>query len=225
MPAKSTGKAPKTPAPSPSAVSLDVFNARREPVGKVHLAGPLFSTPLNKALIHEAVVMQQASMRQGSADTKGRGEVSGSGKKPWKQKGTGRARAGSIRSPLWRGGGTVFGPTPRSYAYAFPRKKSRAALASAMSAKVTQGDVMILDRLTLSEPKTRAMVGLLETLGVDGSVLIVHHDESGAVPRASANLQRVTVIDPQRLNVYDVLAHRHIILVQSDLQILGEMWS
>ena len=215
----------KVSATSKEAVSLDVINVKRETVGKVRLTGRLFSTPINASLIHEAVVMQQASMRQGTANTKGRGEVSGTGKKPWKQKGTGRARAGSIRSPLWRGGGTVFGPTPRSYAYAFPRKKARAALASAMSAKVTQGDVMILDRLTLPEPKTKAMAGLLKTLGVEGNVLIVHHDESGVVPRASANLRRVTVIDPQRLNLYDVLAHRHIILVQSDLQALGEMWS
>lgn len=204
---------------------FDVLNMNRETVGRVDLSSGLFATRPNAALIHEAVVMQQASQRQGSADTKGRAEVSGSGRKPWKQKGTGRARAGSIRSPLWRGGGTVFGPTPRGYGYAFPRKKARAALAGALSAKAGQGDLVVLDALSLAEPKTKAMVGVLDRLGLDGSVLIVHRDESGALARASRNLQRVTLVDVPGLNVYDVLAHRHILLVQSDLQRIGEVWS
>ncbi len=204
---------------------FDVLNMNRETVGRVDLSSGLFATRPNAALIHEAVVMQQASQRQGSADTKGRAEVSGSGRKPWKQKGTGRARAGSIRSPLWRGGGTVFGPTPRGYGYAFPRKKARAALAGALSAKAGQGDLVVLDALSLAEPKTKAMVGVLDRLGLDGSVLIVHRDESGTLARASRNLQRVTLVDVPGLNVYDVLAHRHILLVQSDLQRIGEVWS
>lgn len=202
---------------------IDVLNMKREKVGRAELNGRLFCTVPNEALIHEAVVMQQASQRQGTADTKERGEVSGTGRKPWKQKGTGRARAGSIRSPLWRGGGIVFGPTPRSYAYAFPRKKARAALAGAMSAKVAQGDVVVLDALALAEPKTKLMAGLLKTLGLEGSVLIVHGDQSGALARASANLRQVTLLDVRGLNVFDVLAHRHILLVQSDLAQLGEM--
>jgi large subunit ribosomal protein L4 len=204
---------------------FDVLNMNSEKVGQVDLSSGLFATRPNAALIHEAVVMQQASQRQGSADTKGRAEVSGSGRKPWKQKGTGRARVGSIRSPLWRGGGTVFGPTPRSYGYAFPRKKARAALAGALSAKAGQGDLVVLDALSLAEPKTKAMVGVLNRLGLDGSVLIVHRDESGTLARASRNLQRVTLVDVPGLNVYDVLAHRHILLVQSDLQRIGEVWS
>jgi len=214
-------------APRGEAVSrvFDVLNMNREKVGQVDLSSGLFATRPNAALIHEAVVMQQASQRQGSADTKGRAEVSGSGRKPWKQKGTGRARAGSIRSPLWRGGGTVFGPTPRGYGYAFPRKKARAALAGALSAKAGQGDLVVLDALSLAEPKTKAMVGVLNRLGLDGSVLIVHRDESGTLARASRNLQRVTLVDVPGLNVYDVLAHRHILLVQSDLQRIGEVWS
>lgn len=204
---------------------FDVLNMNSEKVGQVDLSSGLFATRPNAALIHEAVVMQQASQRQGSADTKGRAEVRGSGRKPWKQKGTGRARVGSIRSPLWRGGGTVFGPTPRSYGYAFPRKKARAALAGALSAKAGQGDLVVLDALSLAEPKTKAMVGVLNRLGLDGSVLIVHRDESGTLARASRNLQRVTLVDVPGLNVYDVLAHRHILLVQSDLQRIGEVWS
>lgn len=222
----------QTPQPKVEAVAVvsgprvvDVLNMKKQKVGQVELSGPMFSTSPNAVLIHEAVVMQQAAMRQGTADTKGRGEVSGAGRKPWKQKGTGRARAGSIRSPLWRGGGIVFGPTPRGYGYAFPRKKGRAALAGALSAKLAQGDLVVLDELSLVEAKTKAMVGVLNTLGLEGSVLIVNRDESGKLARASNNLRRVTVLDVQGLNVYDVLAHRHIVLVQSDLKRLGEVWA
>lgn len=220
-----------TPRPKAEAVVgsgsrvVDVLNMKKQKVGQVELSGRMFSTSPNAALIHEAVVMQQAAMRQGTADTKGRGEVSGTGRKPWKQKGTGRARAGSIRSPLWRGGGITFGPTPRGYGYAFPRKKGRAALAGALSAKLAQGELVVLDELSLVEAKTKAMVGVLKTLGLDGSVLIVSRDESGKLTRASNNLRRVTVLDVQGLNVYDVLAHRHIVLVQSDLKRLGEVWA
>jgi large subunit ribosomal protein L4 len=151
--------------------------------------------------------------------------VSGTGRKPWKQKGTGRARAGSIRSPLWRKGGTVFGPTPRAYGYAFPRKKARAALAGAMSAKVAQNQVVVLDQLSLAEPKTKLMAGLLDALGLDGRVLIVHRDADGWIRRASGNLGRVTVVDVTGLNVYDVLAHHHVVLMQADLGRMAEAWS
>lgn len=204
---------------------VSVLNVKKETVGRVELTGRLFTSEPNRALLHEAVTMQLASRRQGTADTKERGEVSGTGRKPWKQKGTGRARAGSIRSPLWRKGGIVFGPTPRAYGYAFPRKKARAALAGAMSAKVAQNEVVVLDQLSLSEPKTKLMAGMLDTLGLDGRVLIIHRDEDGWIKRASANLGRVTVIDVSGLNVYDVLAHHHVLLMQSDLGRLGEVLS
>jgi large subunit ribosomal protein L4 len=204
---------------------VSVLNVKKETVARVELTGRLFTSEPNRALLHEAVTMQLASRRQGSADTKERGEVRGSGRKPWKQKGTGRARAGSIRSPLWRKGGTVFGPTPRPYGYAFPRKKARAALAGAMSAKVAQNEVIVLDHLSLPEPKTKLMAGMLEALGLDGRVLIIHRDEDGRIRRASANLGRVTVLDLPGLNVYDVLAHHHVVLMQSDLGRLAEVWS
>jgi large subunit ribosomal protein L4 len=204
---------------------VDVLNVKREPVGRVELTGALFASEPNAALLHEAVIMQLASRRQGTADTKERGEVSGTGRKPWKQKGTGRARSGSVRSPLWRKGGTVFGPTPRDYGYAFPRKKGRAALAGAMSAKLAQNGVVVLDQLALAEPKTRLMARLLDTLGLDGRVLIVHRDDNGWIQRASANLGRVTVMDVPGLNVYDVLAHQHIVLMQPDLTRLTEAWA
>ncbi|MFZ5875136.1 MAG: 50S ribosomal protein L4 [Nitrospirota bacterium] len=204
---------------------LDVLNVKRQTVGRAELTGALFASEPNPALLHEAVIMQLASRRQGTADTKERGEVSGTGRKPWKQKGTGRARSGSVRSPLWRKGGIVFGPTPRDYGYAFPRKKGRAALAGAMSAKVAQNGVVVLDQLALAEPKTKLMAGVLDTLGLDGRVLIVHRDDNGWIQRASANLGRVTVLDVSGLNVYDVLANQHIVLMQSDLGRLAEAWS
>jgi large subunit ribosomal protein L4 len=229
---------PKAPKAAPAPVTrpaveitasgarmVSVLNVKMETVGRVELTGRLFTTEPNRALLHEAVVMQLASRRQGSADTKERGEVSGTGRKPWKQKGTGRARAGSVRSPLWRKGGIVFGPTPRAYGYAFPRKKSRAALAGAISAKVAQNEVVVLDQLALSEPKTKLMAGMLDTLGLQGRVLIVHRDEDGRIRRASANLGRVTVLDVPGLNVYDVLAHQHVVLMQSDLARLTEAWA
>jgi large subunit ribosomal protein L4 len=230
--------APKAPKAAPALVTrpaveitasgarmVSVLNVKMETVGRVELTGRLFTTEPNRALLHEAVVMQLASRRQGSADTKERGEVSGTGRKPWKQKGTGRARAGSVRSPLWRKGGIVFGPTPRAYGYAFPRKKSRAALAGALSAKVAQNEVVVLDQLALAEPKTKLMAGMLDTLGLQGRVLIVHRDEDGRIRRASANLGRVTVLDVPGLNVYDVLAHQHVVLLQSDLARLTEAWA
>jgi large subunit ribosomal protein L4 len=204
---------------------VPVLNVKRETVGRVELTGRLFTSEPNRALLHEAVTMQLASRRQGTADTKERGEVSGTGRKPWKQKGTGRARAGSVRSPIWRKGGIVFGPTPRSYGYPFPRKKARAALAGAMSAKVIQDEVVVLDQLALPEPKTKLMAGMLAALGLDGSVLIINRDEDGRIRRASANLGRVTVLDVSGLNVYDVLAHRHVLLMQADLGRLAEVWS
>lgn len=225
-------KAPRAPVTRPAveitasgARVVSVLNVKMETVGRVELTGRLFTTEPNRALLHEAVVMQLASRRQGSADTKERGEVSGTGRKPWKQKGTGRARAGSVRSPLWRKGGIVFGPTPRAYGYAFPRKKSRAALAGALSAKVAQNEVVVLDQLALAEPKTKLMAGMLDTLGLQGRVLIVHRDEDGRIRRASANLGRVTVLDVPGLNVYDVLAHQHLVLMQSDLARLTEAWA
>jgi large subunit ribosomal protein L4 len=222
----SVAKTPRRPVEvtASGARVLEVLNVKRETVGRVELTGRLFTSAPNRALLHEAVIMQLASRRQGTADTKERGEVRGSGKKPWKQKGTGRARAGSIRSPLWRKGGTTFGPTPRDYGYAFPRKKGRAALAGAMSAKVAQNGVVVLDQLALAEAKTKLMAGVLDTLGLDGRVLIVHCDENGWIRRASANLGRVTVVDVASLNVYDVLANQHIVLMQSDLGRMTEAW-
>src|SRR6266545_6541299 len=134
--------------------TVDVVDLKRQKVGTVELPQEVFGCELRAALVHEAVIMQRACERQGTASTLRRGEVSGSGKKPWKQKHTGRARAGSIRSPIWRHGGSVFGPKPRDYSYSMPKKKYRAALQSALSAKMAAGSVMVLSALPLAAPKT-----------------------------------------------------------------------
>src|SRR5207237_4170556 len=156
------------------------------------------------AVMHEVVLMQQAGRRQGTASTKTRGVVSGSGKKPWKQKHTGRARAGSIRSPIWRHGGTVFGPRPRSYAFAFPKKKYRAALRQALSAKLAAGGILIVSDLRLEEPKTRLLSKALTQLGLNSKTLIVVGAGDTDVEQAARNLSQVKPVKSQDLNVYDV---------------------
>src|SRR5213080_4748255 len=145
--------------------TVDVVDLKRQKVGTVDLPEEVFGCKLHTALVHEAVVMQQACERQGTASTLRRGEVSGSGKKPWKQKHTGRARAGSIRSPVWRHGGIVFGPHPRSYAYSIPKKKYHAALRSALSARLADGAVVVLSDLSIAEPKTKLLAQALASLG------------------------------------------------------------
>ena len=204
---------------------LDVVNFKNEKVGTVELPDGLFAVEINKPLIHEAVVMQQAAMRQGTASTKTRGFVRGGGKKPWKQKGTGRARHGSIRSPIWRGGAIVFGPHPRSYAYAFPKKKARAALHGALSAKVKAGEVVIIDGLELAEAKTRVLAAGLKALGLSRRVLVVMERPVESFERAAQNLPNVDLIRIAGLNVFDLLAHRHIIIPRAALEPMQEVWA
>jgi large subunit ribosomal protein L4 len=169
--------------------------------------------------------MQQACERQGSASTLERGEVSGSGKKPWKQKHTGRARAGSIRSPVWRHGGTVFGPRPRSYAYAIPKQKYRAALQSALSAKLAAGDFVVLSALTLESPKTRLLSKALSQLGLTSTTLIVAGAGHADLERAAANLPGVKVVAPESINVYDVLRYAKLVILERDVPRLQEVWA
>src|SRR5690606_18727326 len=146
-----------------------VYNTKGEQVGDIELRDDIFGVEANEALVHQAVVRYLANQRQGTASTKTRGEVSGGGRKPWRQKGTGRARHGSIRSPIWVGGGTVFGPKPRDYRQAMPKKARRAALRSALSSKVAAGEFLVLDELQLAQPKTRQVVELLNNLNAKGS--------------------------------------------------------
>jgi large subunit ribosomal protein L4 len=205
--------------------SVDVVNLSLEKKGTVNLDDRFFGVPVRPGLVHEAVLMQLANQRQGTASTKTRGEVSGGGKKPWRQKGTGRARAGSIRSPLWRGGGIVFGPLPRSYAQNFPRQKSRAALYIALTAKVQEGALKVVEDLLLPEPKTRALVSVLKGLHLEGKTLIAMEDPSTEFKRAARNLSGVTVQALRNINVYDVLWHDHLLVRRQDLEALQQQFT
>jgi len=203
---------------------VEVKNIQNEKTGTMTLDEPIFGAEVSKGLLHEVVLMQQASMRQGTASTKTKGFVSGGGKKPWKQKGTGRARAGSNRSPLWRGGGTIFGPMPRSYQYDIPKKKSRKALFSALSSKVQEGKLVVLEDLEVSEPKTKTMVSLLRRLGLEGKVLFIISQLNENLDRAARNLPLVKMLEVRQLNVYDLLLADTVVITRRDVARLVEVW-
>lgn len=205
--------------------SMDVVDLNRRKVGTVELKTDVFGRQANAPLVHEAVAMQRASIRQGTASTKRRGEVSGSGKKPWKQKHTGRARAGSVRSPVWRHGGTVFGPKPRDYGFTMPKRQYRGALQSALSSKASAGKLLVVSDLPLDQPKTKVLAKALRQLGLTGSTLIVAADTRTGVDRAARNLAGVTVVRPEGLNVYDVLRHGTVVIPERELARVQECWS
>ena len=183
----------------------------------------LFGAEVKTHLLHTAVVNQLAHKRAGTACTKTKGLVSGGGKKPWKQKGTGRARAGSSRSPLWRHGGTVFGPLPRDYSYTIPKKEKRAALASALAAKVSENRLIVLDKIMLAEPKTGQMSSLLKNLGVAENALVLLGAENKNVALASRNMPSVKVLRMENINVYDLLKYRYLITTGDVLTALAEV--
>ncbi len=184
----------------------------------------LFGAEIKPHVLHTAVVNQLANRRAGTAATKTKGLVSGGGKKPFKQKGTGRARAGSNRSPLWRHGGTIFGPLPRDYSYSIPKKEKRAALVSALAAKVSENKLIVLDKLSLSEPKTKQMAGLLETLGVAESALVLLTAENKNVALAARNIPHVKVLRMGNINVYDLLKYRYLITTQDAITAMQEVY-
>lgn len=203
---------------------VEVKNNHNEKTGTIALDEPIFGAKVSKGLLHEVVQMQLASMRQGTAATKTRGLVSGGGKKPWKQKGTGRARAGSSRSPLWRGGGTIFGPLPRGYAYSIPKKKVKAALFAALSSKVQEGRLVILEELEFSDAKTRSMVHLIEKLQLQGNILVATSQIQENLDRVTRNLPRVKVLEVRQLNVYDLLLADTLLITRRDIARLVEVW-
>jgi large subunit ribosomal protein L4 len=205
--------------------TVNVVDLSRNKVGTVDLPVEVFGCKPHASLVHEAVVMQRACVRQGTASTLRRGEVSGSGKKPWKQKHTGRARAGSLRSPVWRHGGTVFGPKPRSYAFGMPRKKYRAALQSALSARLAEGSVLVVSDLPLAQAKTRLLAKALGQLGINGTALLVVGEGRSVVVQAAKNMPSLTVVKPEELNVYDVVRCRSIIIPERELARVKEAWS
>ncbi|MBI5049547.1 MAG: 50S ribosomal protein L4 [Nitrospirae bacterium] len=202
---------------------VDILNAEKRPVGKIDLPADIFGVPVNKGVLHEVVRNYLANQRQGTAATKTKGLVRGGGKKPWKQKHTGRARAGSIRSPLWRGGGIVFGPLPRDYSYKLPKKVKWAALSSALSAKLADGAVVVLEDFPITEPKTKNLTALLAVLGFN-SVLIVISDKNKVLELCARNIPRVNIKDVSNLNVYDVLVHDKLLITKTAVEHMKEVY-
>ena len=205
--------------------TVDVLDLNRRKVGSTELPAEVFGCKAHTALVHEAVIMQRACERQGTASTLRRGEVSGSGKKPWKQKHTGRARAGSLRSPVWRHGGSVFGPKPRSYAFTMPKKKYRAALQSALSAKVTDGHLFVVSSLSLEQPKTKVLAKALAQFASSSLVLVIAGEGQTGLAQAARNLAKVSVVTPDRLNVYDIVRAGAIVIPERELARVKEVWA
>ncbi|MEJ5329552.1 MAG: 50S ribosomal protein L4 [Desulfobaccales bacterium] len=191
---------------------VDVYNVKREKVGELTLNDDIFGVEVYPPILHEVVTWQRAKRRAGTACTKTRGEVSGGGRKPYRQKGTGRARAGSIRSPLWRGGGTVFGPKPRSYDYTLPKKVRRLALKMALSSKLANGQLVILEDYPYTTPKTKDFVQLMKTFEME-KALVITDREHEALKLSARNLPSVQVLPTAGLNVYDILKYDHLVVL------------
>jgi large subunit ribosomal protein L4 len=202
--------------------SVEVIDLNNEVVGSVELADDVFAAPVNEHLLYEAVRHSQAAKRGGNAKTKTRHEVSGSGKKLWRQKGTGRARMGSIRSPLWRHGGTTHGPQPRDYSYKLPRKMLLGALRSALSAKLRDGELKVIREFALADHKTKAMRGILNGLGAPKTVLLVDSGENQNLALSSRNLAGVTLVSPRDVEVYDLLGHAGVLMSEQAAKKLSE---
>jgi len=192
-------------------------------VGEVELNDEVFGIEPHEHVLHEAVVMQRASLRQGTHKVKNRSEVRGGGRKPWRQKGTGRARQGSIRSPQWVGGGVVFGPTPRSYSYKLPKKVRRLALKSALSSKVKEDNIIVLDSIQIDAPKTKEVVNMLKALNVNDKAVVVTAEKDEVVIRSANNLQTVKVLTVEEMNVLDLLAHDKLIITKDAAEKAGEV--
>ncbi len=204
-------------------MTVDVVNSQNEKVGSVDVRDDVFGGRVKTDLIWESVTRQNASLRRGTHATKTRAEVSGSGKKPWRQKGTGRARVGEIRNPLWRKGGTVFGPQPRSYGYQLPRKVEKAALRAAISQRLQDGDVVVVDALSVSQAKTRAAAALLEGLGVTGKTLLLDVAPEASFTLAARNLAGVRIVPTNRVTARDVMDSVKVVATRAALEKLQEV--
>lgn len=202
--------------------SVDVINLSNQRVGSIDLADEVFAAPVNEDLLYESVRHHLATIRRGTAKTKTRHEVAGSGKKLWKQKGTGRARMGSIRSPLWRHGGTTHGPQPRSYAYHLPRKMQLGALRSALSAKLRDGELRVVSEFAIAEAKTKVMRKTLDGLDISKTVLLVDNGENKNLALSSRNLEGVKLVASREVSVYDLLGHEQVLLSEAAARKLSE---
>ena len=200
-----------------------IYNTNGEQVGEIDLNDSVFGIPVHESVLHDAVVAYLANQRQGTHDTKTRAEVRGGGRKPWRQKGTGRARHGSRSSPIWRGGGAVFGPHPRDYSIKLPKKVRRLAMKSALSSKVENGDIVVLDDLRLEQPKTRDMVRILENLKVDKKALVVTAAQDENVIKSTRNIVGVKPTTAGFLNVYDLMAHQTLVITRDAVSRMEEV--
>ncbi|MBM7704965.1 50S ribosomal protein L4 [Metabacillus iocasae] len=200
-----------------------LFNQNGQNVGEIELNAAVFGIEPNESVLFDAVVMQRATMRQGTSKVKNRSEVRGGGRKPWRQKGTGRARQGSIRSPQWRGGGVVFGPVPRSYSYKLPKKVRRLAIKSALSSKVLDNSIVVVEGLTFEAPKTKEMVAVLKNLSVDRKALVVTADLDGHVALSARNIPGVTVVAANGLSVLDVMNHDKLVITKEAVEKVEEV--
>jgi large subunit ribosomal protein L4 len=200
-----------------------LYNQSGSQVGEIELNDSVFGIEPNKHVLFEAVLMQRASLRQGTHKTKIRSEVAGGGRKPWRQKGTGRARQGSIRSPQWRGGGTVFGPVPRSYSYKLPKKVRRLAIKSALSSKVLEANILVVENLAFDAPKTKEFTKVLQGLSVTSKALIVTASLEENVALSARNIPGVTVVEANGINVLDVLNHDKLIMTKAAVEKVEEV--
>lgn len=202
---------------------VDIIDLKKNKVGEASLSEGVFGVEVKTHLMHEVVKMQLANRRQGTACTKSKGFISGGGRKPWKQKGTGRARAGSTRSPLWRGGGTVFGPTPRDYSHRVPYKVRRYALKSALSQKLQENRLLVVDQLWLDVAKTKQFVTLMHSLQVDNALIIDVDNRN--LQLSARNVPDFKVLRPEGLNVYDLLLYEHVVITRPALENIEKRFS
>ncbi len=203
-------------------MTVDVVNQQNEKIGSLDLRDEVFGGRVKADLIHESVVRANAAARRGTHATKNRALVSGSGKKPWRQKGTGRARVGEIRNPLWRKGGTVFGPQPRSYDYQLPRKVEKGALRAALTQKLRDGAVIVVDALAVSEIKTKAAAEMLRRLGIDGKALLVDVQPAEKLALSVRNIEGIRLLPSNRISARDVMDTRKVIVTRAALEKLQE---
>lgn len=204
-------------------MKVPLLNMEGKQIEELELAPGVFESEVNSAAVHQVVTAILASRRRGTADTKTRGEVSGGGKKPWRQKGTGRARAGSIRSPLWKGGGSVFGPQPRDYEVKVPKKVRKLALKSALSAKAQAAEIVVVDEFRVDEPKTRRAAEVLEKLNLGKKVVLVADEQNETTLLALRNLKGVRMVEVSQLSVYDVLDNDQLVLSRGAVSKLSEV--
>ena len=203
-------------------MEIPVYSKEGEKIDNLQLDDKKFGGPIRNKLLRDAITMYEANKRQGTACTKTRGEVAGGGRKPWVQKHTGRARAGSIRSPLWKGGGVSFGPRPRDYSYAIPKKARKLALYTALSAKVRDNELVVIDNLNFDIPKTKQMVGILKALNIDNSsCLIVIPKTNENVWKSARNIPSVKIMTSTELNAYEILRPKKVLLTKEALSSIG----